>query len=269
MENTREKRKIVTRKGQEASLECTAEFVLPDYKGDIKRIMHTEARALPSGSFVGEDTAEFNGVVVFEVLYLSASDELTSVSFTTDYTVNIPKGEGVEDIKAHTACEGVNIRLPGPRKISARCRAVLSTTEEVYCGIEATGTTFEEASEPETLCEVIKSERIITGEKKDREYAQEILTLAGVSIDEISVLAERAEVRVNSALATDGAVTLEGEITVGCIMNNADGAPAPKEIKIPFEERIEIADTEEGMSAVGNGSAVSLSISTVPTEDGV
>ena len=269
MENTNEKTKIVTRRGQEVSTECTAEFVLPDYKGDIKRIMHTAARALPASRFVGEDSAEFNGVVVFEVLYLSAEDELTSVNFTEDYTVKVPKSDGTEDIKAHTACEGVNIRLPGPRKISARCRTVLKTFEDLYCVAEAVGSTFEDKSEPEALCQVIRSERIITGEKKDREYAQEVAFIKGISIDDVSVLAERAWVKVNSALATENAVALDGEISVGCIIFDDTGKPSQREIKIPFEEQIELSGVEEGMHAVGSGTVVSLNIATLPTDDGV
>ena len=269
MENTSEKTKIVTRRGQEVLAECTAEFVLPDYKGDIKRIMHTSARALPSGSFVGEDSAEFNGVAVFDVLYLSSEDELSSVSFTADYTVKVPKSEGVEDLKAYTVCDGVNIRLPGPRKISARCRAVLKTFEDSYFSAEAVGSTFEEKNEPEMLSALINSERIITAEKKDREYAQEVAFIKGVSIDDVSVLGEHAEIKVNSATVEENALTLGGEILIGCITLDGAGTLTPREIKIPFEERVELRDAREGMHAIGEGTAVSLNMTTLPTDDGV
>ena len=269
MENKREKNAVITKKGREVYTECMAEYVLPDYKGDIKRIMHAEARAMESGHFVGEDSSEFNGVVVFDVLYVSADDELTSVSFTSDYTVRTEKEEKVYDVTAKTACEGVNVRLPGPRKISARARVVLSLFEDEEALIPTVGTTFLEENEPETLCEEIKAERIIRGTYKDREYAEELFSAVGAAVDDVSVVSEQAVVRVNSAVSFDGGVMLEGEICVSCITVKEGTCPIKRNVKIPFEERVEASDVKEGMNAFGFGNAVSLSCAPVPTDDGV
>ncbi len=269
MENVREETAITTDRGGEIYAECVAEYVLPDYKGDIKRVMHTEARALPSGRFVGEDVTEFTGVVVFDVLYLTSDNEFASVSFSSDYSARAEKAENVRDVFADVRCEGVNVRLPGPRKISARCRAAITLLEDREIETCVSGTTFDDGSEPELCYTKVNVQRIMRGTYADREYAEELAFSPGASLDDVSVSAERGDIRVTSAASGDGAVTLGGEIAVSCLVTRGESAPRCESIRIPFDERVSVEGARDGMPAVGRGLVASLRCTPVPVDDGV
>ena len=65
--------------------ESQADYALPDYLGDVRKILFTEAALRPSGRFAGGDEVEFSGVVVYNVVYLDAENNLSSAEFTSDY----------------------------------------------------------------------------------------------------------------------------------------------------------------------------------------
>ena len=44
--------------------ESQTDYVLPDYLGDVRKILFTEAVLRPSGRFAGGDEVEFSGIVV-------------------------------------------------------------------------------------------------------------------------------------------------------------------------------------------------------------
>ena len=71
-------------KCQDVTAETGAEYLLPDYNGDVRRILYTSATPRPSGSFVGDGNVEYSGIVVYDVVYLDGDGVLSSVSFTSD-----------------------------------------------------------------------------------------------------------------------------------------------------------------------------------------
>lgn len=268
MENNGEK--ILTeRKAAEIYSECTAEYVLPDYKGDIKRIMHTEARVAENSSFIADDGAEFTGKVIFDILYLSSDDELSSVTFDSDYSARYDFCDGVQGAFATVRCEGVGVRLPGPRRISARARAVLSITENVELSAAATGTTFTAEGGAETLDASIMACRMLEGKFRREKLAQEIAFYQGSAINDLSVCAERASVRVMSCTAADKEILLDGEICVSCLVTHEGAAPRHESVKIPFSERVSVDGAADGMVAVGYGTVDSLAVNLEADDDGV
>ena len=269
MENTKEEKAIMTKKGAELYAECIADYVLPDYKGDVKRIMHTEARAIPTGKFIGEDSCEFSGSVIFDVVYVSAENKLESVSFTADYSVGADAPQDAAEVFATAACEGVNVRLTGPRKVSARCRAVTSVYVDTALSVNAVGTTLDEENLPELSLRDINVGRVLVGELKDVGYTTEVLFAMGAVLDDVSISAERACVHVTNATAGDGEVTLFGEIEISCVMTRADSAPRRESVMLPFEERIEVSGALDVMIARGMGAVESLKITAIPADDGV
>ena len=50
--------------------ESVGEYALPDYNTDIKKILLTDARAVPSGVFSGGDTVDCAGIVNYKMVYL-------------------------------------------------------------------------------------------------------------------------------------------------------------------------------------------------------
>ena len=65
--------------------ESTGEYSLPDYNGDVKKVLLVKAKAFPSGKFAGDDSLEFSGTVGYEVVYVDADNTVTHAEFSTDY----------------------------------------------------------------------------------------------------------------------------------------------------------------------------------------
>ncbi len=269
MENTNKENTLCMRKSSEMFSECAAEYILPDYKGDVKRILHTETRVLPSGSFSDAAQTEFAGIVAFDVLYLDAENKLTSVSFSTDYSFKLPAKDGVRAEFADYTAENVNVRLPGPRKMLARCAIKCEIKSECCVGAESTGSTFAENLAAEVCKTVLKTEQMLSAELRDREYAEELAFIPGAALDDIEVVAKRAEAKIASVCAESGAVKIAGEINIYTVLKNGDSAPIVKDMRIPFEEIIEAPGATEGSEALAKAVVSSLECPANPTEDGV
>ena len=49
--------------------ETGADYSLPDYNGDVRKILFTEASVRPSGSFENGDNIGFSGIIVYNLIY--------------------------------------------------------------------------------------------------------------------------------------------------------------------------------------------------------
>ena len=58
--------------------ESGCEYILPDYMGDIKKILMSSARVVPSGKLAGGGNVEASGVVEYEILYADSEGKLTA-----------------------------------------------------------------------------------------------------------------------------------------------------------------------------------------------
>ena len=101
--------------------ESTAEYILPDYLGDVRKILFTGAEVRPSGRFAGDDEVEFSGIVVYTVVYLDADNDISSVEFTSEYDYSVKcSGEKYKDSLADTRVSNYQIRLIGHAKYLQR-----------------------------------------------------------------------------------------------------------------------------------------------------
>lgn len=269
MENTGEKKTLITKKGSELYAECITEYVLPDYKTDIKRVLHTEAHALPAGKFLGEGEAEFSGVGVFDVLYLDSENNLNSVTFTGDYSAHTSVSEGVSDAWAEPRAENVSVRLPGPRKILARCVFALDVSLEETLNCEVEGNTFLEENSPVFSLGTVNSAHVLHNTLADREYAEEYFTVLGAVLDDVEIITKRAEVKITSAAVKDGAVSVCGEIELYSLIRNGEEIPRVKSLGIPFEETVTAQGARDDMCVCAFGTISSLECRTEPLDDGV
>ena len=106
--------------------EVSGDFTLPDYYTEIRRILCVTPTVLPPARYVGDNTAEFNGVVDYTVTYVGGDGEIYSIPLSSDYSFNVPldKVEGAEDVSAlcSIGVESVNTRVSAPRRLSIRSR---------------------------------------------------------------------------------------------------------------------------------------------------
>ena len=101
--------------------ESLGDYSLPDYNGDVKKVLAVKAKVFPTGKFVGDDLLEFSGSIGYDVVYLDSENTVTHAEFTTDYdgAVRI-NSETYVDSDIATSVSSCNLRLVGPRKLSVK-----------------------------------------------------------------------------------------------------------------------------------------------------
>ena len=70
--------------------DVTAEFTLPDYRPEIKRLLRVKAVPLPVDKYVGGNAVELSGAVEFQALYAAADGTLWCVTQREDYRASCP-----------------------------------------------------------------------------------------------------------------------------------------------------------------------------------
>ena len=256
-------------------LESRADYSLPDYLGDVRKILFTEASLRPSGRFAGGDEVEFSGIVVYNVIYLDSENNLSSAEFTSDYDYSVKcSGENYKDSVADTRVSNYSIRLVGPRRISARASLVGSVRLSENSSVCVSGTAFDGESTPEisTGSVSIRSSRLSS--VIEREYAEQIGQLDGAIADEVSVVYSSAETSVDSVEYCSDSASVKGKLRMVAVIQNG-GEPAYRlektvgfEESVPFEEissemkllpELTVTSVKPSLNANENGCEVVLS----------
>ena len=243
--------------------EVVCEYVLPDYMGDIKKILASRARAIPAGRFVGEGEVSVSGVVEYEVLYADSENKLTSITASADYGVSVPTSSSEEGCAVEEShVESLGIRITGPRKIimKSNVATVIAVSEDLES--EVTGDGFSEPSEVITRTTTISVENSVFGNSGEREYSEEAERLVGVAVEGVEIISTGGRVRITEAESTDGGVIVRGEIIITSIVRTEEQPPFAIRRVIPFEEKVEIEGVTEGMQAVADGYVTSAVCST-------
>ena len=254
--------------------ESAGDYALPDYNGDVKKILFTSARAVPSGKFPSADTVQFSGAVEYSIVYLDGENNITHCEFTTDYDIAVKcNEESYRDADIDTAVENTSIRLSGPRKFMTK--AVLSSTvhllEADEIGVD--GDSFI-GRDPEVLMKDINIRCTAVSLSEEREYAEELEHLDGVIADEAEVLIAKAEVKTASATAEGERGEHKGEIVVTALVKCEGEVPHRVEKSIPFEDSF-IFDGDNSLEGIRvldvipSITVTSLRCTVAPDADGV
>lgn len=243
--------------------ESGCEYILPDYMGDIKKLLFYRAKAVPTGKFLGEGSIEVSGVVEYEVLYVDSDGRLTAVNSSSDFTENFAiDNERYIDSREDSEIENLKIRVTGPRKITMKADVETSLTLSEEGGFAVDGDVF--SSECATLEKCEKEIRIANSFFKksgEREYAEVIEKLDFADKDDVEVLSVNAEMRITEAVASDGEVSLKGENIVSAILEIGDRPPFSVKKAIPFDEVISAEEIKAGMAVSANGVVASATVS--------
>ena len=247
--------------------DSTAEWQLPDYQGDIKKILLQKARLLPTGKYAGAGAFEVAGTVEYTLLYADSENKLTSAVFTSEYGFSMPIDEerflsATPDVRI----SGFTMRLGGPRKISAKCalscRAWVSMLEEVCLD----GDALSEEAGAQKLFESVSVFSRLDSLVAEREFTDELIKVNAENPDDVNVIVAGGSVRVTEARAVEGGVMLVGVVELTALVSTPDEPAVAISKSIPFEELIPLEGAMEGMSAIGGG--VMGSISTTVNGEG-
>ena len=235
--NNEDNDRIYSREGKILGVctESQSDYVLPDYMGDVKRLLKYSASVVPCNKFVSGGEVSFLSAVNFKIVYLDSENIITEASFSTDFEHSEKLPEGVSDACVATRVNGVTVRLGGPRKISARASLV-------------TDISFTEQREMPALAAVAGAVEKHAGLKihtaeylgcDEREYAEELDRFEDLSADEVDVIKYDARAYVDSVHKTDSGVNVSGALVAWCILRVGEDVMRVEK-SVPIEESLEI-----------------------------
>ena len=249
--------------------ESVGEYSLPDYNGDVKKVLTVKTKLFPSGKFVGDESLEFSGSVAYDVVYVDAEGMITHAEFTTDYDAAIRiNAESYVDSDVCTSVSSCNVRLVGPRKFSVKCvidSDVAISEKKVH---RINGDAFMEY-EPEYISQTARVLSTAFATSEPRELEEEMLNLEGAIADEVEILLIDAKASVDSVDKTESGVTLKGDIRVDMLYRNGDSAAVHTVKTIPYSETLDMDDDESGERLVPRVEIMNLKGVLTPADDGV
>jgi hypothetical protein len=253
--------------------ESAGEYTLPDYNGDVKKILFSSASVIPSGKFPDGDSIGFSGVVQYSIVYLDGENNITHCDFTTDYDLAVKcNGESFVDADIDTCIQNTSLRLTGPRKFAAKCGLESCVHISEHCELDLSYET-ENRGEPEMLTRDVMIRSCVSERSPEREYAEELERLDGVIADEAEVLFCGCDIIGESISFDEAGGVHKGEMRVYALIKVADEVPHNAEKIIPFETRFfENGCHFESVESCIPGAELyvtSLKCSVNPDEDGV
>lgn len=220
--------------------ESQTDYVLPDYLGDVRKILFSEASLRPSGRFAGGDEVEFSGIVVYDVIYLDADGELASVSFSSDYDYSVKcTADSYNDSIADTRVSNYAVRLLSPRKINAKASLVGSvrlSEREVH---SVSGSGFATDLLPEVNTGSVSVRTVQTSSVCEREYAESVARLEGAIADELRVIYSSAETVVEELRGEENRAYVRGKLCMRAVIQNADEPAYSVEKTVAFDEGVD------------------------------
>ena len=230
-------------------VETGCEYTLPDYMGDIKRILFSCADAVPSGKFVSDGSIMLSGLVNFKVLYSDSEGKLTS--FTQSAELDIKENADISgdvDVGMVIRPESVSGRVVGPRKVALRSLVSVSVTVSGENDVQIHGDVFGDPTRDdiETMSVEISALTSRFHTSGEREYAEEATRLVGVTSDDVEIISTSGRVTVFESVAEDSGVRVKGEMIITSIVRTTDQPPFAITKTIPFDEHISIEGVREG-----------------------
>ncbi len=249
--------------------QSTGEYVLPDYLGDVKKILFSRARAVPSGKYKNAGTVDICGVVCYDVVYLDGEDSVTCATFTTDFDLASRCSED-NYIDAHVRTRVANyaLRLMGPRKFSAKanleCECFLIERREYVVD----GDTFSRESAVAN-CQLINIATAAYAEGKEREFAEELANIEGAIVDDLAVVISNAECQNITTARCEEGIEVKCDVQVSALLMPALGAPYTVSSTFPYSSFVDGEGIEDDMALFGVVDLLSLTTSINPGEDGI
>ena len=252
----------------ELCADVSCDYILPDYLGEVRKILFTEARAVPLPTYMNGEDACVSGTVHFKMVYMDSENRLSCAEFTEDYEMaERLGGDGLLGAGANTAVSGYSMRLLGPRKISARAKVEADLTAVSEAENEVGGNAFD-VGEVELATRKILVRDTVLCESVEREYADQLVFLEGAISDEVEVPYSTVECVVEDCRVKDGEIWVSGEHTVSALVKCGDEPIYLMKCAIPFAESFMAENLADGMYALCDVCATSLKISQNPTETG-
>ncbi len=240
------------------------EFTVPDYKPEIRRVLHVSPVVSQPVKYINSTSAEFNGNIDYNVLYVGADGELHSMPFSAEYGFETPvEAEGFDfndEITSccDTVCESIGVRVLGPRKMGIKCR--LNSGVRIF-GRKFIDQNFDFGNSCEhiqTLEEKVNNAIIVRVDSDTIDISDETFVTAANQ----GVVTANANVHVSSIRPLENSAAIDGEINLRMLCVDMDDTQKTNVIskKIPYSTEIDADGVSHEAMCVAKGYVSDLAI---------
>lgn len=258
--------------------ELSADYTLPDYQPEIKKLHRVTVNVIPPTQFVGSGSAEFSGTLDYSLLYSDNDGKLCLAVISDDYSFSVPFEKSADGSDpsldpellcfADVVSDSVNARVSAPRRVSLRCRlhAKVSAygTDTPECIISG----MSEHDVIEKLEDTVGVNCVMRGECELMMLGDEISFDSNPSAalsggGEIRIIMPEVSVFVSEVSAADGYVSCRGDATVKILLCREDpeGEPYSVTKKLPFSTAVELDGVSAGCECRAFGRVHDISVS--------
>ena len=159
-------------------IELTDDFVLPEHLDDAKKIIRGEGTLRPGGLYISGQEVEYEGEMVYSVLYITDGNSLKNVVFKAKYArkILVPNVSESSVMNVFPSFDSVECKLVNPRKMNLRCRVLLhfQMVSEESCAPEFIGDTpDEDAASCESQKSMARFVKAAAVEKKENRVSRD------------------------------------------------------------------------------------------------
>ncbi|MBQ9784807.1 MAG: hypothetical protein IJW29_04830 [Clostridia bacterium] len=246
--------------------EVGADFSLPDYQPEIKRLLRVRASVSPPDKYIGAGSAELSGTVDYSILYAGNDGALYCANQAEEYRVTVPVEMTADfEIGDGVVCDVEMVpdmtvgRVMGPRRMSLKCR--LRSRVRMYgtrvIEEEIRGATEDALERLRGSCE---SARVFVGVGDPIRLGDEIV--CDTQAEGLRVICAEGQVLVSEAVAGSGCVNCRGEAVLKllCCREGSGEAPYVQWRRIPFAGSVPVDGAEVNCDCCAHGACTDVSI---------
>ena len=224
--------------------ELSNDYTLPDYQAEIRKVLRVGVSVLPPTKYISGNSAEFGGVVDYDLIYVGADGGVYSAPLSAEYSFTAPLdlssdfdlGEGVVTV-CKIGDDSATARVSAPRRLSIKCR--LSAHVKAY-GMMVSDEACSGAVAPQSIERLTESCALtcpiaLTGD---------MLELEGqfpITSDTMRVAGARGTAVVGECTLGEGYLDYRGELLLSLLVCRDEDTSTAEimQKKLPFSDRIE------------------------------
>lgn len=247
--------------------EISADFTLPDYQPEIKRLLRIGTEVLlPECSF-GINDCEISGNIDYYVIYLGADNQMYCAPLSSEYRMTLPLDDGMGlfyDGDVSVVCEFVSGRVTAKRKISIRSKLCANASIFNNVALENEFAIGADPSYTERLEGEVNAGIIGRGVSEAIRVSDELIP--DTRNGEIRVICAEGKVCIAEVSAQNAEVICKGDVYLKLLMCAESGdMPYTVTRKMPFSAEVPVPASVTSASASAIGKVNELSVT---VEDG-